>query len=584
MSIALRIDRIARLTKMARSPGTDAAPIMQDAIPNTSRWLQPVLLAAVSCSLFFARLDTALLEPEETRYAEIAREMFAAGEWVVPLYHGQPYFDKPPLLYWLVMASYSIFGVHDWAARLVPGACSELSVLVVYGWGRRAFGARAGFLGALVLALSARFVYLGRFVATDAPLNLCVLCALACTHLALMEPQLRWRLWIAGGLACGLGLLAKGPTVFVLLAVPATTFLLVNRAAARPGIRGCAAYLAAALLIATPWYAAAQVRDASFAEYFLWKHHVLRYVSPFDHPKPFWFYLPDFIAGTLPWSLLLVPIGAGLWRDRQLLAERRAPDSIFPLLAAVWCLIFFSASGSKRVGYVLPAFAPFALTIGIHLDRWLSSSSQSVRWSRFAPVLPLSALLLGIAATIGLAAFHYCTMGLAIVLCVLLASLTGAVIGFRRRLTPVSGLSATFVLVACECAAGVAWVLPLYAERFSLRREVLLAGEEMPPVARVVCMPRLPDSVAFYLRRDAVAFGDEQRDAAVAYLQANSEVWLFLRDGEAARRFLANLPPSLSVRQRGKQENTLVFQVRQLDVSRLFSSPAETTTATPVEK
>jgi 4-amino-4-deoxy-L-arabinose transferase-like glycosyltransferase len=551
----------------------DVTSNMQDAISTTSHWLQPVLLAAVSCSLFFARLDTALLGPEETRYAEIAREMFEARECVVPLYHGQPYYDKPPLLYWLVMASYSIFGVHDWAARLVPGACSVLSVLVVYGWGRRAFGVRAGFLGALVLALSARFVYLGRFVATDAPLNLCVVCALACTNLAILGPSLRWRMWIAGGTACGLGLLAKGPTVFVLLAVPVAAYLVVSRASARPGIRGCAAFLSAALLVAAPWYAAAQMRDANFVEYFLWKHHVLRYVAPFDHPKPFWFYFPDFIAGTLPWSLMLAPIGAGLWHDRRLLVERRAPASIFPVLAALWCLVFFSASGSKRVGYVLPAFAPLALAIGIHLDRWLSSDSPSGVPSHLARVLPLAALQLGIIGTIGLAAFHYCPIGLTIVLCALLASLTAMMLRVRRRLTPMSGLAATFVLVACECAAAVQWVLPMYAERFSLRREVLLAREEMPPSARVVCMPRLPDSVVFYLRRDAVAFTEEQRDAAVAYLQANSEVWLFLRDGEAARRFLANLPPSLGVQQRGKQENTLVFQVRQLGTAPPVPAP-----------
>src|SRR5258707_15872132 len=100
---------------------------MNEANSYTSIWPQLLLLLAVSCSLFFSRLDTALLEPEETRYAEIPRQMLMADEWIVPLYHGQPYYDKPPLLYWLVMGSYRIFGVHDWAARLVPGLCSVLS-------------------------------------------------------------------------------------------------------------------------------------------------------------------------------------------------------------------------------------------------------------------------------------------------------------------------------------------------------------------------------------------------------------------------------------------------------------------------
>src|SRR5215813_675576 len=94
-------------------------------------WLPMMALIIATSSLFFLRLDTALLEPEEARYAEIPRQMLAAGEWIVPHYHGQPYYDKPPLLYWLVMLGYSAFGVHDSTARLVPGVCGVATVLVV---------------------------------------------------------------------------------------------------------------------------------------------------------------------------------------------------------------------------------------------------------------------------------------------------------------------------------------------------------------------------------------------------------------------------------------------------------------------
>ena len=76
-------------------------------------------LLGAAAVLFFGGVSYPLLEPEETRYAEIPRQMLAEGRFIVPVLHGQPYYDKPPLLYWLVMASYSLFGVHDWAARLV---------------------------------------------------------------------------------------------------------------------------------------------------------------------------------------------------------------------------------------------------------------------------------------------------------------------------------------------------------------------------------------------------------------------------------------------------------------------------------
>src|SRR5258706_5649410 len=127
----------------------------------------PAVLVLVSGLLFFARLDAPLLEPQEARYAEIPRQMLAEHSWMTPILHGQPYLDKPPLLYWLVMLSYTVFGVHDWAARLVPGTAGVLTVLLVYLWGRRVAGERAGLWGAMILCLSARYVYLGRMLTFD---------------------------------------------------------------------------------------------------------------------------------------------------------------------------------------------------------------------------------------------------------------------------------------------------------------------------------------------------------------------------------------------------------------------------------
>src|SRR5437879_5517240 len=97
--------------------------------PAARLHLPLLLVLAVACLLFFSRLDLPLLEPQEARYAEIPRQMLDSGSWLTPVLHGQPYFDKPPLLYWLVMGCYGLFGVHDWAARLVPGLACVLTVL-----------------------------------------------------------------------------------------------------------------------------------------------------------------------------------------------------------------------------------------------------------------------------------------------------------------------------------------------------------------------------------------------------------------------------------------------------------------------
>ena len=114
-------------------------------------WYVVLAMAAI---LLFGRLGSPLLEPEEARYAEIPRQMLAEGRFVIPVWHGEDYLHKPPLLYWLVMASYQIFGVHDWAARLIPVLASWLVIGIVGWWGRRAAGNGAGLLSALMLTLS----------------------------------------------------------------------------------------------------------------------------------------------------------------------------------------------------------------------------------------------------------------------------------------------------------------------------------------------------------------------------------------------------------------------------------------------
>ena len=471
-----------------------------------------LILLLVASAMFFLRLDCALLEPEETRYAEIPREMLAAGAWIVPLYHGQPYFDKPPLLYWLVMVSYSFFGVHDWAARLVPGCCGVLTVLITYGWGRRvlgrdaASGGRIAFLGALMLALTPRFIYLGRFVATDAVLSSCVVAALACIHIALSGSRLRWPWWLAGGLACGLGLLAKGPVALVLVGAPALIFVAANKRAARPGWRESACFLITMLATAAPWFAL-MLREAGFAEYFFWKQNVQRFVEPFDHVKPFWFYLPDLIVGTLPWSLLLAPLIVRLYRGRHEIGQRNGPEIVLPLVAAAYCLLFFSASGCKRVGYVLPLFAPLALALGWTIDDLLDRGVVS-----------------------------------------------------SARLVLVQGT----MLVLCLC--GITWLLPWYNERFSLRTEVLLVRERIPSSAGIVCYPRGWDSVSFYLGRDDVlVFSPAQRAEVAAYLQDHPDAVLFLRDDADGKNLLAELPPLLAVEPLARGHSHLAVRVFRSD-------------------
>jgi dolichol-phosphate mannosyltransferase len=248
--------------------------------------------------------------------------------------HGQPYYDKPPLLYWLIMSCYVVCGVHDWAARLVPSGAGFLTVLLAYAWARQVATPRAAFLGAAMLCLSARFVYLGRLLTMNSLLCLWVTASLAAAHLAMRDAAPRRRWWLASAVACGLGVLTKGPVALVLVLVPLSAFQLATPAAARLRFRHGLAYLAVAGAVAGPWYAAVMFRDPSFAGYFFWRHNLQRYVAPFDHAKPFGYYVPDLVLGMLPWTLLMPFLLWSLLRPRPCWNVEHARARTFFLLSA----------------------------------------------------------------------------------------------------------------------------------------------------------------------------------------------------------------------------------------------------------
>src|SRR5262249_61192224 len=111
--------------------------------PSRPRLLSVALVLILPALLLYPSMSFHLLEPDEGRYAQIPREMLARGDWVVPHLQGQPYLDKPPLLYWLVMLSYSVFGVAEAPARLIPALAVHGAILVVYLIGRRSLGERS---------------------------------------------------------------------------------------------------------------------------------------------------------------------------------------------------------------------------------------------------------------------------------------------------------------------------------------------------------------------------------------------------------------------------------------------------------
>jgi 4-amino-4-deoxy-L-arabinose transferase-like glycosyltransferase len=469
------------------------------------------VLLLMAGALFLSRLGQPLLEPEEARYAEIPRQMLAEGRWLTPVLHGEAYYQKPPLLYWLVMAVYRGLGVHDWVARLVPALAGVATVLVTTLWGWRCLGFWTGLFSGAIVCLSGRFLYLGGMLAMDGLLGLCVVAGLACGHLGMTEERGRGR-WLAlSALCCGLGILTKGPVALILIFGPLPLFAFLDRRGPAWRWPHYFLYLALTLLVAGPWYGAVAWTDPGAAGEFFWRHNLLRYVAPFDHEEPVWFYGPSLLLGALPWTLLLVPLASYL-RRRSARAGRRRPAALgFFGLALALCLVFFSLSGCKRPGYILPAF-------------------------------PLLALILGTFLTHGLPRrFWMPSHG-------------------KQRLLWGGGTAGLFILLLLGIREG----LPRYHNRYVLRQQVRaqldVAQDGKTPI---ICYPKRWDSISFYLGRAVGVYTPLQKEALVLELQTQGRALLFVRRGGALQELLHALPEGWEFSPRGAQGQNVATGIVQ---------------------
>ncbi len=339
-----------------------------------------LVLIVLPALLLYPTLHFYLLEPDEGRYAQIPKEMLARGDWVVPHLQGQPYLDKPPLMYWLVMLSYSLFGVGEAPARLIPALAVHGTILVTYLLGRRSLGERSAFWGSLLLAVSPAFTGMGRILLLDGLLTFWITLALFAMFEAIRGDQFRRGWWYLAAAAVGLGVLTKGPVPFLLIVPPVWMYRRLTAPSFQPiRFTHLAGFLAVVAAINLPWYTAIFLRQPIFLRYFFWEHNVLRFIQPFDHLQPVWYYLPIVLVGLLPGSFLAYAFARHLCSGDREQSATRTPALGFFLLAGVWCVLFFSLSGSKLPTYILPAFPCLCLALGDFIARTHWSTSRLTR-------------------------------------------------------------------------------------------------------------------------------------------------------------------------------------------------------------
>lgn len=314
-------------------------------------------LALMGLVIFFYRLGVpGLMDPDEGRYAEIAREIIVLKDWLVPHLNFLPYLEKPPLVYWLTALSFKALGYTELAARLPSGLSAVGGLFLAYWLGRTLWGPASGFLGATVLATCCGYVALGRILTLDMTFSLLLSLAIGLGYLALSRDRSRLWPWAYGVLA--LAVLTKGPVAFILAGLIWGLWVLSQRRPWGSLLQPWSWLLLAVLVL--PWFIYVQWRLPDFFRYFILEQHFGRFLTPAIHPEPLYYYLPVLLGLLLPWSWLLPWV---LWRR----GEKPNPDRAFLLIWAGVVVVFFSLSRGKLAPYILAALPPLALLVGKRL-------------------------------------------------------------------------------------------------------------------------------------------------------------------------------------------------------------------------
>ena len=338
------------------------------------RALLLLLLVAASALLVVEPGRVALFEPDEGRYAEIPREMIASGDWVTPRLDGFPYFEKPPLHYWLVAASFELFGQSEATSRLPIKAASLGMVLLTLVFARRRWGERVGILAALVTASSLLVVAMARVNVIDPPLSL-ALTGAAFSFCAFQEAEragnrARATLALYGlHLSCAAAVMLKGliglvlPGGAIVVWALATGSLRLVPRLFSPGP------LALFLVLTVPWHVLVARRNPGFLDFYFVNEHFKRFLSPGHRRSGSRFYFVGvLLAGLLPWTGFLGRIGLSFpGRGRTAWRDRATEGYLWSFSVLVF--LFFTVSRSKLVPYILPIWPALAVLLAIGIER-----------------------------------------------------------------------------------------------------------------------------------------------------------------------------------------------------------------------
>jgi len=480
-------------------------------LTRSKHWSPPlaafaVFLAAAAVMMF--RLgELGLIEPDEARYASVARAMVDTGDFVTPRINDYIYLDKPPMLHWLTAASFTVLGPTEFAARLFPALATAAGIALVYAIGRHGFGHKAGILSALVMLTCVLWFAVGRTIRFDMLLSLAIAATVWWAWLG-TESGPRARLYfLLAATVMGLGVLVKGPVAAALPGAILLVYLAVTRRlkvlAQVPWLRALGLFA----LVAVPWFVAVELATPGAVRFFMVHENLSRVTGTMDtmHWEPWWYFGPVLLMAAVPWTLYLPgAIYAGVHPTEQEHHRRR-----LSLLLIIWAAVvvgLFSLSKVKLPAYILPAMPAVAVLVGRYVAGrdgrlcwaggatgaalvaagaavWVFAAEPVARLGLdaaiFVPALAAALIVSGL-GVVGCAHLRQGALGATVLAVGLLATLNIAILGVERIDSPVSDRLAAQALASLRRPGE-----PIVCYEIFSRGALFYLNEPLTIVARV---------------------------------------------------------------------------------------------------
>lgn len=499
--------------------------------PLTSR-RDVLLLVALGLAIFLPGLGSRdLWNPDEPRYAEVAREMMASGQYLVPHLNGEIYREKPPLRFWTICLAAFVTGELDEMAVRLPAALEATATLVlVFLLGLKLFDRRTAWLSAAVFVSTLKILWQGRVGQIDMLLIFLVTLGMYFFVRGWSEQRpLFYRLFFV---ATGLATIAKGPAGFLPPLLAISAFLLLTRQ--REELKRFRPFLGIGIWLLTVlcWLGPATlVGGWSYFERLLVDQNVRRFADPWHHFQPWYYYLKVLPADFFPWLPLLPAALVPAWRG----LEGKKREGV--LLCLAWVavtIVFFSLSPAKRTVYILTMYPGLALVVGHGLHRLAEMWPRGRGWV----VWPLGFLALSFITVAGLLPrfaekqtedldilghdlVSWLTLG---ALAIALGLGIGAWLAWRGQMTRAVGTVAGTICITA--LAALLFVFPRFDRIKSARPLSGVLLSHLAPGEGYAIYPELESPFLFYTRRFATVLETEKE--LRAYLAGPGRRWVLV--------------------------------------------------------